>query len=79
MESHWFIPKLNSDLNVQNHYILAEAGVEYNNGNSNNVIFTIKDTILYVPVVILSDKDNQKLSKLLSKGFERQCTDINIK
>ena len=25
----------------------------------------------YVPVVNLSDKDNQELSKLLSKGFER--------
>ena len=25
----------------------------------------------YVPVVTLSGKDNQKLSKLLSKGFER--------
>ena len=35
------------------------------------VIFTIKDTKLYVPVVTLSGKDNQKLSKLLSKGFER--------
>ena len=44
------------------------------NGNDNgnaNIIFTIKDTKLYVPVVTLSARDNQKLSKHLSKGFER--------
>ena len=33
--------------------------------------FTIKDTNFYVPVINLSARDNQKLSKLLSKGFER--------
>ena len=36
-----------------------------------NIIFTIKDTKLYVPVVTLSVKDTQKLLKHLSKGFER--------
>ena len=41
------------------------------NDNTNNIIFTIKDTKLYVPVVTLSARDNQKLTKLLSKGFER--------
>ena len=40
------------------------------NNNPNNIIFTIKDTKLYVPVVILSAKDNKKLSKLLSKGLD---------
>ena len=39
--------------------------------DSDNVIFTIKDTKLYVPAVTLSSRDNQKLSKILSKGFER--------
>ena len=39
--------------------------------DSSNIIFTIKYTKLYVPVVTLSAKDNQKLSKLLSEGFER--------
>ena len=45
----------------------------YANGNNddNNISFTIKDTKLYVPEVTLSTRDNQKLSKLLSKGFER--------
>ena len=41
------------------------------NGNANNIIFTIKDTKLYVPVVTISAKDNQKLSKHPTKGFER--------
>ena len=41
------------------------------NNDDNNVIFTIKDTKLYVPVVALSARDNRKLSKILSKGFER--------
>ena len=41
------------------------------NGNDDNIIFTTTDTKLYVPVVILSARDNQKLIKLLSKGFER--------
>ena len=54
--------------------VLSVAGNENNlnkNANANNIIFIIKDTKLYVPVVTLSAKDNQKLSKLLSKRFER--------
>ena len=39
--------------------------------NSNNIIFTIKDTKLYVSVITLPAKDNQRLSKTLSKCFER--------
>ena len=30
-----------------------------------------KDPKLYVPVVFLSTKDKQKLSKLLNKGYEK--------
>ena len=43
--------------------------VNYNNGN--NIILTIKDTKLYVPVVTLSAIDNQKLSNVHSEGCER--------
>ena len=42
-----------------------------NDGNAYIIIFTIKDIKLYVPLVNLSARDNQKLSKLISKGFER--------
>ena len=52
---------------------MSAAGVDNVNGNynDNNIIFTIKDAKLYVPVVTLLPRDNQKLSKLLSKGFGR--------
>ena len=47
-------------------------GTDNVNGNDdNNIIFAIKDTKLYVPVVTLLARDKQKLSKILSKGFER--------
>ena len=39
--------------------------------NSNNIIFTIKDTKLYVSVITLSAENNQKLSKIVNKWFER--------
>ena len=55
--------------------VLSAAGNENNineDSNVNNIIiFTIRETKLYVPVETLSARDNQKLSKLLSKGFER--------
>ena len=57
-------------LKLPKYRVLAAAGVDVN-ANANNITFTIKDTKLYVPFVTLSAKDNQKLSKFLSKGFER--------
>ena len=51
--------------------VLSAAGVDNTNPNSNDIIFTIKDTKLYVPVVFLTARANQTLSKLLRKGFER--------
>ena len=51
--------------------VLFAAGVDNTNANPNNIVFTIKDAKLYVSVVTLSARDNQKLSKLLSKRFER--------
>ena len=40
-----------------------------NNSNGNNIIFIIKETRLYVPVVTLLLRGNQKIRKLLSKRF----------
>ena len=51
--------------------MLSAAGNENDNDRDDDVIFTIKDTKLHVSVVTLSARDNQKVSKLLSKGFER--------
>ena len=52
---------------------MCATGVDNVNGNANdnNIIFNIRNTKLYVPVVTLSARDNQKLSKLFSQGFER--------
>ena len=46
-----------------------------NNIDSDRVIFTIKDTKLYVPVVTLSASDNQ----FLAKDFKDQFIEMNIK
>ena len=53
-----------------NRFVLFAADADNDNANSNIIIFTIKGITLNVFVVTLSAKDNQKLSKLLSKGFE---------
>ena len=42
-----------------------------NDNNGNIITFTTKYIRLYIPVVTLSARGNQKLSKLLRKGFER--------
>ena len=52
------------------YYVLASSGTENSDAGPNNIIFTIKDTKLYISVVT-SAEDNQKPSRLLSKGFER--------
>ena len=53
-----------------NYCTLPAAGNNNANSNDDNIIFPIKDIKLYVSVVTLSVRDNQKLTKLLSKGFE---------
>ena len=64
--------KVESKLSWTKHCVLSVAATKNANGNNDdNTLFTTKDTKLYVLDVNLSAKDNQKLSKLLSKGFER--------
>ena len=53
------------------HCVLASAGVENDVADSNNIIFTIKDTKLNAPVATLSAKENQELLILSSIVFER--------
>ena len=50
---------------------MSAGGVGNNDANSNDIIFTIKYTKWFVPVVTLLAKYNKKLSKLLGKRFER--------
>ena len=65
--------KIELKLKQAKYCIFSAAGAEnVNNIDSINIIFTIKDTKLYVLLITLSARDNQKVSsKFLSKGFER--------
>ena len=54
-----------------NHCVLSANDNDNSDAVPNNIIFTIQDTKLYVPIVTLSAKDNQNLWKLLSRGFEK--------
>ena len=40
-------------------------------GDGGDVSFKIKNTVLYVPIVTLSTKDNVNLTKELNEGFKR--------
>ena len=63
--------KVELKLKWKKYCVLSATGVDNASANSNDFIFTIKDKKLYVPVVTLSAKENQKLLKFPSKGFER--------
>ena len=64
--------KVKLKLKWKKYCVFSGAGADNaNNVDSNYIIFTIKDIKSYVPVVTFSAKDNQKLSKFLSKVFER--------
>ena len=63
--------KVEWELKWTKHCVLGAAGIENVHANYNKIIFTTNDTKLYVPVLTLLAKGNQKLSKLLSKGFEK--------
>ena len=63
--------KVKLRLKWKNYCVLFAAGVDNVSNKDDRVICTIKDTKLYVPIVTLSARENQKLSKLLSKVFER--------
>ena len=68
---HLIIPKLKLKQKWTKYCVLAATGAYNADANSDNVIFVIKYTNSYVPDVTLSAKGNQKLSNLVSKGFDR--------
>ena len=65
--------KVELKLTCAKYCVLTADGANNNDATSNNIIFTIKDTKLYAPVVTLYARRNQKLPKLHSKGFERSA------
>ena len=62
--------KVQLKLKFTMHYVLSVAGNDNHNDRDDEIISTIKDTKLHVLVVTLSARDNQKLWKLPSTGFE---------
>ena len=82
------MPKINCKVELKlkwtKYCALSAAGADNTNANPSNIIFTIKDTRLFFSVVTFTAKDYQKLSKLLSKGFQRsvycnECKKVTIK
>ena len=61
--------KIELKLKWTKYCVLSATDSDNDNANCTVIIFTIKDTKLYVSVITLSARDNQKLSKLT--GFER--------
>ena len=57
--------------------VLFAAGAD-NDANS-NIIYTIKETKLYVRVVALSAKDNQNYQNFLANYLKDQFIGLNIK
>ena len=71
--------KVELKLKCTKYCVLSAAGNDNINANLNNIVFTIKDTKLFVSVKTLSASDSQKLSKLLSKGdLKDQFIGMNI-
>ena len=56
------------------------TGNDNANSNPNNIVFTIKDTKLYVPAVTLSAKDTTKnYQNFIVKDLKDQSIGMNIK
>ena len=55
--------KIELKLQWTNHCVLSAAGSDNDDANPNNIIFTIKDTKWYVPVVTLSANNYAKRYK----------------
>ena len=49
------------------------------NGNHRRIILNVKDTKLYLPVVVLSAKGNQNYQNFLTKDLKDQILGVNIK
>ena len=65
-------------INWTKHCVLPAADNDNTNGSPDNIIFTIKDTKLCLPVVTLSAKDKEKLSKFHVKDLKDKLVGMNI-
>ena len=67
--------KIHLELNWNNNYVMhgADTYAGGDNANDREATFQITSTKLYVPVVTLSTKDNENLTKQLDEGFKRSA------
>ena len=74
MEITWNVINCKIELKLKwtKYCALTAAGTDNTDANPNNIIFTIKDTKLYVPVITLSARDNptKNYQKLLAKELK---------
>ena len=65
--------KMHLELNWNNNCVMygADTYADGENDNDRETTFQITSTKLYVPVVTLSTKDNENLTKQLDEGFKR--------
>ena len=65
--------KIHLELNWNNNFVMygADTYAAGDNDNNTEATFQITSTKLYVPVVTLSTKDNENLTKQLDEGFKR--------
>ena len=71
--------KIGIKLTWTKYCVLFANGADNTDANPDNIIFTIKDTKLYVLGVTSSAKDNQKLSNFSTMDLKDQLIGINIK
>ena len=57
--------------------VLAASGGANTNADPNNIIFTIKNTKLFVSAVTLSERDNQNYQNFLARHLKDPCIGIN--
>ena len=63
--------KVELKLKWTKHCVLYTGVNDTTDAESDNIIYTIKDAKLSFPVVTISAKGNQELSKVLSKRLQR--------
>ena len=71
--------KVELKLKWTKYYDLSATRTNNADANPDNIISAVKDTKLYVPVVTLSERNNQILSKSFSKDLNNQFIGMNIK
>ena len=59
--------------------VLSATGADNRNANSNNIISIIKDKKLYVLVLTLQSRDNQRHQNFLAKDLKDQFIGMNLK